>query len=236
MMKLIKINDALFDHGRFCPKVVFTDAAKGFAAALEIMRMLWPEVRHLLCRWHVYEAIRWYVAKHFKNYKKGQQVFAINRFIDAFRDVVSAPNETQMRALWRTLFEEGTFPKGAVEYVKRKYYESSKAHKIMECFIIEVGNLNQTTTSRNEGFHAAFRSKTTIIPKLAKAYVLRRKYNSMWMQTLSAKAANAANSVYHKIKAVPKLRNLLHKVSHFALSQIRRQVHHAKMQEIEGVI
>ena len=50
MMKLIEINDALFDHGRFRSKVIFTDAAGGFAAALEIMRKIWPEMRHLLCR------------------------------------------------------------------------------------------------------------------------------------------------------------------------------------------
>ena len=159
--------------------------------------------------------------KYFKHYEKGQQLSAINRFIDAFRDVVCALNETQMRGLWRTLFEEGTFPEDAVEYVRREYYESSKAHKIMECYIFDVGNLNQTTTSRNEGSHVAFRSKTTVIPRPAEAYVLRRKHNSMWMQTLRAKAADAVNSAYHEIKAVPELRDLLHKISHFALSEIR---------------
>ena len=49
-MKLIEINDAIFDHGRFHSKVVLIDAANGFALALETMRELWPEVRHLLCR------------------------------------------------------------------------------------------------------------------------------------------------------------------------------------------
>ena len=235
-IKLIKINDAIFDHGKFHPKVVLTDAAKGFAAALEIMRKVWPELIHLLCRWHVYEAIRRHVAKYFKPYEKGQQVSAINRFIDAFRDVVCAANETQMRTLWRTLFEEGTFPKDAVEYVRREYYESAKAYKIMECYIFGAGNLNQTTTSRNEGSHAAFRSKTSVIPKPAEAYILRRKHNTMWMQRLRAKAADAMNSTYHDIKAVSELRDLIYKVSHFALSQIRQQVHQAKMQEMEGVI
>ena len=62
-MKLIEINDAIFDHGRFHPKVVLTDAANSFALALETMRELWPEVRHLLYRWHVYEAIRQHVVK-----------------------------------------------------------------------------------------------------------------------------------------------------------------------------
>jgi hypothetical protein len=179
MMKLIEINDAIFDYGRFYPKVILTDAANGFATALEIMCELWPEVRHLLCRWHVYEAIRRYVAKYFKHYEKGQQRPAINQFIDAFRDIVCAPNETQMRGLWRTLFEEGIFPEDAVEYVRREYYESLKAQKIMECYIFDMGNLNQTTTSRNEGSHAAFRSKTMVIPKPAEAYILRRKHNTM---------------------------------------------------------
>jgi len=235
-MKLIEINDAIFDHGRFHPKVVLTDAANGFALALETMRELWPEVRHLLCRWHVYEAIRWHVVKYFKHYEKGQKLPTINQFIEAFRDVICAPDETQMRGLWRTLFEEGTFPEDAVEYVRREYYESSKAQKIMECYVFDAGNLHQTTTSRNEGSHAAFRSKTTVIPKLAEAYVLCRKHNTMWMQRLRAKAANAANSAYHEIKVVPELGELLHKISNFALSEIRRQVHQAKMQEMEGVI
>ena len=56
------------------------------------------------------------------------------------------------------------------------------------------------------------------------------------MQRLRAKAADAANSVHHEIKVVPELRELLHKVSHFALSEIRQQVHQAKMQEIDDVI
>ena len=60
-----------------------------------------------------------------------------------------------MRGLWRTLFEEGTFPEDVVEYVRREYYESSKAQKIMECYIFDAGNLNQTTTSRNEGSHSS---------------------------------------------------------------------------------
>ena len=117
-MKLIEINDAIFDHGRFHPKVILTDAANGFAHALEIMCELWPEVRHLPSRWHVYEAIRRYVVKFFKHYEKGQQLPAINRFINAFKDIVCAPDKTQMRALWRTLFEEGTFAKNAVECIR----------------------------------------------------------------------------------------------------------------------
>ena len=56
------------------------------------------------------------------------------------------------------------------------------------------------------------------------------------MQRLRAKAADAVNSVYHEIKIVPELRELLHKVSHFALSEIRRQVHQAKMREMKRVI
>ena len=152
-MKLIEINDAIFDHGRFHPKVVLTDAANGFALTLETMCELWPEVRHLLCRWHVYEAIRRYVVKYFKHYEKGQQLPTINQFIDAFRDVVCALNETQMRGLWRTLFEEGTFPEDAVEYVRQEYYESLKAQKIMECYVFDAGNLNQTIMSRNPMRH-----------------------------------------------------------------------------------
>ena len=44
-MKLIEINNAIFDHRRFHPKVVLTDAANGFALALETMgELLWLEV------------------------------------------------------------------------------------------------------------------------------------------------------------------------------------------------
>ena len=127
----------------------------------------------------MYEAIRRYIAKYFKHYEKEQQLTAINRFIDAFRDVVCALNKTQMRDLWRTLFEEETFSENAIEYVRREYYESSKTQKIMECFVFDTRNLNQTTTSRNERSHATFRSKTTIILKSTKAYILRRKHNIM---------------------------------------------------------
>src|SRR5947207_3127465 len=103
--------------------------------------------------------------KYFRHDEKGQQLPAINRFIDAFRDIVCASNEIQMRGLWRILFEEETFLENVVEYVKREYYESSKIQKIMECYTFDARNLNQTTTSRNEEFHSTFRSKMTIILK-----------------------------------------------------------------------
>ncbi len=54
---------------------------------------------------------------------------------------------------------------------------------------------------------------------------------NFWMQRLRAKTADAVNSAYHEIKIVPELRELLHKVSHFALSEIHQQVHQAKMQQ-----
>jgi hypothetical protein len=93
-----------------------TDAAKGFVQALAIMkeRNLWPNIRHLLCRWHVYEAIKRYCAIYFKRFEKDKQLTEMNRFIKAFRNIVCAPTEEQMRALWETL-ERDQFPTGAVE-------------------------------------------------------------------------------------------------------------------------
>ena len=43
----------------------------------------------------------------------------------------------------------------------------------MECHVFNYGNLYQTTTSRNEGAHAAFRSNRIVIPKLAESYLCR---------------------------------------------------------------
>src|SRR5216117_1246169 len=59
----------------FVPKVILTDAAKGFVSALEIMKGngKWLDVCHLLCRWHVYEAIKWHCAQYFKCHEQGTQ-------------------------------------------------------------------------------------------------------------------------------------------------------------------
>lgn len=56
----------------------------------------WPAVRHLLCRWHVYEAIKRHCTQFFKRYPKGIQQAEMNRFINAFRNVVCARTEPEM--------------------------------------------------------------------------------------------------------------------------------------------
>ena len=106
----------------------------------------WPAVQHLLCRWHVYEAIKRYCGEYFKRYPKGTQQNEMNRFITAFRDVVCAPTEPEMRTAWNLKIEGGQFPPEAVAYVRKEYYESPKAQQIMECFVFDSGNLHQTTT------------------------------------------------------------------------------------------
>lgn len=160
----------------------------------------------------------------------------MNRFLDAFRSVVCAPTEIQMRALWDSAIANGTFPHEAVEYVRKSYYEHPKAYKLMECYVYNCGNLHQTSTSRNEGSHAAFRSKTPIIPKPAESYLLRRKHNILWMRQLRSNALNSQNRIPHDIRMVLELRDLVRKVSLFALTEIRRQIAQAKKEESEGTV
>ena len=200
-----------------------TDDAKGFPLALEMMkeRGRWLNVRHLLCRWHVYEAIKPYCGKFFKHhYEKGRQQAAMNRFIEAFKNVICALNETQMRALWKSLVENVRFPSEAVEHIRKSYCDHPKALKIMECYVFNCGNLHQTSTSRNEGSHAAFRRKTVVIPKPAEAYVARRRHNVEWIQRLRANAMDAQNRIPHDIRVVVELKDLVGKLSLFALTEI----------------
>ena len=60
---------------------------------------LWPDVIHLLCRWHVYEAIKRHCSSFFKRFEKGKQREQLNRFIAAFKNVVCAPHERQRQSL-----------------------------------------------------------------------------------------------------------------------------------------
>ena len=105
------------------------DDAKGFKVAIEKMkeRGFWPHVRHLLCRWHVYEAIKRSCNTYFSHLPKGTQLSERNRFITAFKNVVCAPNESQMESLWRSIENDELFPHAAVEWVKKHYYTSPKA-------------------------------------------------------------------------------------------------------------
>lgn len=193
---------------------MLTDAAPGFKLALEIMKSgLWPEVIHLLCRWHVYEAIKRYCATFFKRFEKGIQQQQLNRFITAFKNVVCAPSERQMQALWQSLVGDDIFPREAIDYVKREYYESPKAKQIMECYVYDSGNLHQTSTSRNEGMHSAYRSKASIIQKPTESYKLRRIHKEQWMQRLRSAAVNGRNRIPLDLTSIPELSDLIRKVN-----------------------
>src|SRR6266516_3882523 len=130
----------------------------------------------------------------------------------AFKNIVYAPNERQMQVLWRSLDEDNTFPPEAIEYVRRKYYESSKARQIMECYVYDSRNLHQTTTSRNEGMHSAYRSRTPIIQSLAESYKLRRIHKEQWMQRLRSNAIEGRNRIPLDLANMPELRALIRKV------------------------
>src|SRR5438045_8881292 len=99
-----------------------------------------------------------------------------------------------MQALW-TSFMNSQFPQEVVDHMKKQYYESSQARQIMECYVFNCGNLHQTTTSRNEGSHAAYCSKTSVIQKPTESYLLRRKHKQQLMLRLRSKAANARNRI-----------------------------------------
>ena len=110
-----------------------------------------------------------------------------------------------MQVLWRSLVEDNTFPPEAIEYVRRKYYESSKARQIMECYVYDSGNLHQTTTSRNEGMHSAYRSKASIIQSLAESYKLHRIHKEQWMQRLRSTAMEGRNRIPLDLTNIPEL-------------------------------
>src|SRR5947207_15888182 len=95
------------------------------------------------------------------------------RLIDGFRAVVLISIESQMRALWRSFEQDSKFPVEAVIFVRVQYYESSKARKIMECYMFNYDNLHQTSISRNENTHATIQRKTSILQSLVKFYQLR---------------------------------------------------------------
>ena len=174
--------------------------------------------------------------QYFKRYPKGRQQGEMNRFIDAFRDVVCAPTEQEMRTAWNAKIQCGQFPPEAIAYVKKEYYESPKAQKIMECFVFDSCNLHQTTTSRNEGCHAAYRSKISVIPKPAESYKQRRIHKQQWLQRLRSAAMRARNRIPLDIQRIPELSELSRKISIFALTEIKKELIAAKKDEIQGIL
>lgn len=202
--------------------------AKGIAAAIKVMKeKCWPMVHHLLCRWHVYQAIRRTCIPFFKGKQKGTIKAEVDRMIDAFKAVVLAPQEEQMKVKWDE-FCKGAggseFPLRAIQYITKEYYQSAKAKMLMECYIFNLGNLHQTTTSRNEGMHHAYRSNAAIIQTPAKSYNLRRSYKQQWMKRIKTRQANARNTIPLDIQHIPEVRELVGKLSEFALKQIRREI------------
>ena len=117
--------------------------------------------------------------------------------------------------------EKGGFPEVAVQWIKKEYYNSPKARQIMECYMFNYGNLYQTMTSHNEGMHAAYRSKSNIIPKPTESYLLRQKHKNEQLQCLRSAAVNAHNRIPLDIQNVLELRDLVGKLSLFTLNEIR---------------
>ena len=106
----------------------------------------------------------------------------------------------------------------------------------MECFVFDSGNLHQTTTSRNEGSHATYRSKISIIPKPAESYKQRRIHKEQWLQRLCSTAMNAWNRIPLDIQRVPELSQLAQKVSIFALTKIKKELIAVKEDESQGTL
>jgi len=76
----------------------------------------------------------------------------------------------------------------------------------MECFVYDSGNLHQTTTSRNEGMHSAYRSRaTTIIQSPVDLYKLRRIHKEQWMQRLRSTAMEGRNRIPLDLANIPEL-------------------------------
>src|SRR5438876_5713786 len=118
----------------------------------------------------------------------------MNKLIEVFRNVVLASIVKQNRALFSSMILiDNDFSNEAIDYIKKEYYESENAQMFMECYVYNCGNLHQTTTSRNEGSHAAYRSKTTIIPKPTEAYLRRRIHRKEWITRLRSEAMRARN-------------------------------------------
>ena len=89
-----KLNECIFDRGRYSPSVVLTDMGKGFCSAIkEMQNRHWANTQHLWCRWHIYNAIKRKCADYFKQLPKGEALKELNRFIDGFKNIVCAPNE-----------------------------------------------------------------------------------------------------------------------------------------------
>ena len=142
--------------------------------------------------------------------------------------MVLATTTQQMFALFDSLIIKSNFPQEAIDYLSVEYVYHPKAKMFMECYVYGCGNLHQTTTSRNEGSHAAFRSKSSNIPNPVNSYLQRRVHKKEWMQRLRAQARHARNRIPLDIQAIPELKNIAGKVSIFALTEIRRQLMLAK--------
>ena len=168
--------------------------------------------------------------------EKGKQHSELLRFLEVFRKVTCAHIEEQMQTAWDALAQDGRLPPEAVAWVKKDYYDSPKAPQFMECYVYNCGNLSQMTTSRNEGPHAAYRSKATVIPKPAESYRLRRIHKTQWIQRLHRKAmpVQARARVPLDLRETPELSQLVGKLSIFTLTQIKHEILRAKRDCLEG--
>jgi hypothetical protein len=74
----------------------------------------------------------------------------------------------------------------------------------------------------------AIRSKISILQSPMESYRLGRQYNDSWIHLLRAKAATAKNRVPLDLQNMLEFRNLLEKISVFALTEIEQQILQAR--------
>lgn len=94
-----------------------------------------------------------------------------------------------------------------------RFIDEFKARKIMECYTYDSDNHGQTTTSRIERSHAAYRSKSSIVPSLKDSYIQHRIHKQNWIRTLRSNAADARNRTPLAAQAMPELRSLVGKIT-----------------------
>ena len=165
---------------------------------------------------------------------RGKKLEMLNRFIEAFKNVVCAPTETQMKALWWSLFEEGQFPWKSVEYLRREYYDhpelnnSWSATSMMPAIYIKLQLLARRVLTALFGLMLAlFRKCRT--PTSNPNYGM---FNTC--RNYGLRQSEEVIPPDLDIELFPELRELARKVSQFALREIRQQITPAKREEANG--
>lgn len=160
------------------PEVVVTDREQ---AVMNAVRVIWPAAKHVLCRWHIEQAInkkaKEIYARHGRSHDADDILAATNRFLDLWKPIFHGLDHGKIKRDWldlaATFSGSGSAGGQVIQYINKTWWPHHR--KFLLPFINDYRHLGARTTGWAEGAHSRLKRQlvhrqsdiTNIVGRLA---------------------------------------------------------------------